>query len=63
MRNRNSRNRNRRNVFLVLVVALVVVTMIAGSCSTRPEGVQTDPAVHVQKFPRQEFDDKIDRNA
>jgi hypothetical protein len=28
-----------------------------------PEGVQTDPAVKTQRFPKQEFDDKIDRHA
>src|SRR5215207_6317253 len=47
----------------------VLITLIGGSialglsCTARPKGVQTDPAVRTQKFPRQEFEDKIDKNA
>jgi hypothetical protein len=33
------------------------------ACSMWPKEVTTDPAVRAQRFPRQEFDDKIDTNA
>jgi hypothetical protein len=50
-------------------LAVVVIALFGGSvlfavsCSTRPKGVQTDPAVKTQKFPKEEFQDKIDDNA
>jgi hypothetical protein len=49
--------------------ALVLIALVGGSivlglsCTTAPKDVQTDPAVRTQKFPKQEFDDKIDRSA
>ena len=55
------RNRFRREVLVVLALAGSVLITI--SCSTRPRGVTTDPAVKAQKFPREEFDDKIEKNA
>jgi len=45
------------------MLALAALVMIAFSCSTAPKGVRTDPALRTQKFPRQEFEDKIDNNA
>jgi hypothetical protein len=47
----------------VAMLALAALVMIAFSCSTAPKGVRTDPALRTQKFPRQEFEDKIDNNA
>jgi hypothetical protein len=55
------KNRNSRTALLVLTLAGAAA--VALSCSTRPKGVETDPAVKAQKFPKQEFDDKIDKNA
>jgi hypothetical protein len=50
--------------------SITVVAMLAGwiavggaACSTRPKGVTTDPAVTAQKFPKEKFDDRIDKNA
>ena len=45
------------------VVPLAAWMTLGTACSTRPKEVATDPAVKAQKFPRQEFDDKIDRSA
>jgi hypothetical protein len=47
--------------FATLLLAGLLTVGI--SCSTRPKGVETDPAVRAQKFPKQEFDDKVDKNA
>jgi hypothetical protein len=47
----------------VLIALLGGSIVVALSCTTAPKGVQTDPAVRTQKFPRQEFDDKIKKNA
>lgn len=49
--------------------ALVAILILAGgivfalSRTRLPKGVQTDHAVKSQKFPKQEFDEKIDKNA
>src|SRR2546421_4012784 len=49
---------------LVALVVLLIGSIVVGiSCSTLPKGVTTNPAVRTQKFPRQEFDDKIDKNS
>src|SRR5688572_30377758 len=46
------------------VAALLAGAIVIGiACSTRPKGVTTDPAVKTQKFPKQQFDDTIDKNA
>src|SRR5438874_4938910 len=48
--------------FLVVVPLLAGIALVV-SCMTRPKGVQTDPAVRTQKFPKEKFDDKINANA
>ena len=46
------------------ILALLSGGILAGiACSTYPKGVVTDPAVTAQKFPKEKFDDKIDKNA
>src|SRR5215204_4363181 len=37
--------------------------VVALACSNHPEGVETDPAVKAQKFPREKFSDKIKDHA
>jgi hypothetical protein len=54
-------HRNVRNT-LTLVSFLGLWIVLSPGCSTKPEDVETDPAVKVQKFPREEFDDKVDKN-
>src|SRR5687768_3847581 len=54
---------NRQRVVLVVTALLVGSIALAVSCRTGPKNVQTDPAVRTQAFPRQEFEDKIDKNA
>src|SRR5687767_97823 len=58
------RRRYRRlpSAFILITLLAFSIALIA-SCSTAPKGVQTDPAVRTQAFPKQEFDDKIDGNA
>src|SRR5687768_17420836 len=61
MWNRHSR---KTAALLVLVLLLLVASVIGQlACSSRPKDVTTDPAVSTQRFPRQEFDDKIKNNA
>jgi hypothetical protein len=55
--------RSKQRIVLAVMALLGGSIVITASCSTRPKGVQTDPAVKVQKFPKQEFDDKIDKHA
>ena len=55
--------RRRRHAVALAAIAILVSIVLAFSCTTRPKEVRTDPAVRTQKFPRQEFDDKIDKHA
>src|SRR5688572_17078941 len=56
--------RNKTHLKTIAVVALLASWIVIGiACSTAPKGVKTDPAVRTQKFPRQEFEDKIDNHA
>ena len=52
-----------RHAALVLSCLLLVPLALIGSCKNAPKDVQTDPAVKAQRFPKQEFDDRIERNA
>ena len=38
----------------------VLLLALAGACTTKPTGVDTDPAVRVQQAPATSFDDRID---
>src|SRR5439155_8166488 len=58
---RTMRNNTRRTIFVAALLGGTVVVGIA--CSTHPKGVTTDTAVTAQKFPKQEFDDKIEKNS
>jgi hypothetical protein len=53
---------NTRDLTLAITL-LAALAALAASCSSRPKGVHTDPAVKAQKFPKEEFDDKIDEHA
>jgi hypothetical protein len=55
--------RRRRHAVALAAIAILASIVLAFSCTTRPKEVRTDPAVRTQKFPRQEFDDKIDKHA
>src|SRR6187455_3420889 len=52
-----------RHAALVLSCLLLIPLALIASYMNAPKGVQTDPAVTAQRFPKQEFDDRIDRNA
>jgi hypothetical protein len=54
---------NRHCAALVLIALVGGAIVVGLSCTSRPKDVQTDPAVRAHKFPRQEFEDKIDKNA
>jgi hypothetical protein len=42
---------------------LTVLLLLAGCTSTKPTGVETDPAVRAQRAPEKSFDDRIDDHA
>jgi hypothetical protein len=42
------------------VLALIVLIAIACGCTTRPQGVETDPAARSQRAPGKSFDDRIE---
>ncbi len=50
-------------IALPLIVMLLGSLVLTLSCSSAPKGVQTDPAVSAQKFPREEIENKIQDNA
>src|SRR5207248_223031 len=46
------------------VLAVVLLLAITYACSTtKPKGVETDPAVRAQRAPVKSFDDRVDDNA
>src|SRR5262245_30805669 len=45
------------------VLALSLLLVVAIACTTKPGGVDTNPAALAQQAPRQSFQDKIERNA
>src|SRR5438270_518515 len=46
------------------VLAVVLLLAITYACSTtKPKGVETDPAVRAQRAPEKSFDDRVDDNA
>jgi hypothetical protein len=46
------------------IVTVVVLLAIVYACTTtRPTGVETDPAVRAQRAPEKSFDDRVDDNA
>ena len=42
------------------LLAVVLSLGIAYACTTKPTGVETDPAVRAQQAPAKSFDDRID---
>src|SRR5215211_1744904 len=51
-------------VKLTSTLATLLTSLVIGlACSNHPEGVDTDPAVRAQKFPREKFSDKIKDHA
>jgi hypothetical protein len=42
------------------VIALVVLVALSDACTTKPQGVETDPAARSQRAPGKSFDDRIE---
>ncbi|HEV8615937.1 MAG TPA: hypothetical protein VGU22_10645 [Methylomirabilota bacterium] len=50
-----------KRVFFVVILILIVA--IAYACTTKPGGVETNPAVTAQRAPHRSFDEAIEHNA
>jgi hypothetical protein len=52
-----------RVAFVLAVLALIAACAVVAACTTRPRGVESNPAAMTQKAPHTSFNEQIDHNA